>query len=324
MDVSDAFLQVPQPVPRKVTLDGEDFIILKCLPGQRDASRLWYSFFVQRLSEHFDVSVCLEQPCILRCQDKGVLLLHVDDVLVCGDEAWISRELIPKLETEFKLTYTVVKRQEGGCLDFLKRVHKIEPNYESITIVSENKHATLLIDRYSEIEAKMPRTAFTPTSGFLPSSSPDSELLPTTLAAEYRSLVGTSMYLAQERYDLQYTTKTLASCLQNPTKAAWTLLGRLIGYLRFSGEFGLKMTKTKKGAKFAQTTLGVCEEKEGNQLEVYSDSDWSGGGDMKSTSSAVHTMNGIIAHSTSRSQKCISLSSTEAEWYAASAGVCDC
>ena len=44
---------------------------------------------------------------------------------------------------------------------------------------------------------------------------------------------------------------------------------------------------------------------------------------MKSTSSAVHILNGIIVHSTSRSQKCISLSSTEAEWYAPSAGVCD-
>ena len=241
----------------------------------------------------------------------------------CGDEQWISAELIPKLESEFKLTYTVVKRQEGGCLEFLKRSHLIEPNYESITVVSENKHATLLIERYSDIEAKVPRTAFTPTSGFLPSSSPDSDLLPATLAAEYRSLVGTAMYLAQERYDLQYTTKTLASCLQNPTKAAWTLLGRLVGYLRFSGEFGLKMIKTKKGSNFAEVNLGVFDEKQMNQLEVYSDSDWSGGGDMKSTSSAVHILNGIIVHSTSRSQKCISLSSTEAEWYAASASVCD-
>ena len=33
LDVSDAFLQVPQPVPRKVSLDGQDFIILKCPSG---------------------------------------------------------------------------------------------------------------------------------------------------------------------------------------------------------------------------------------------------------------------------------------------------
>ena len=82
-------------------------------------------------------------------------------------------------------------------------------------------------------------------------------------------LEGTAMYLAQERYDLQFTTKTLASCLQNPTKAAWALLGRLVGYLRFSGEFGLKMNKTKKGSTFSQMNLGVSEEKERNQLEVY-------------------------------------------------------
>lgn len=64
----------------------------------------------------------------------------------------------------------------------------------------------------------MPRTAFTPTSGFRP-SSPDPELLPATLVSEYRSLAGTAKYLAQERYDLQYT-RTLASCLQNPKKTA--------------------------------------------------------------------------------------------------------
>lgn len=73
----------------------------------------------------------------------------------------------------------------------------------------------------------------------------------------------------------------------------------------------------------SQTNLGILEERERNQLEVYSGSDWSGSGDMKSTSSAVHILNGIIVHSTSRSQKCTSLSSTEAEWYAPSAGVCD-
>ena len=72
-----------------------------------------------------------------------------------------------------------------------------------------------------------------------------------------------------------------------------------------------------------EAQLKQHQEREKNTLEVFTDSDWSGSGDMKSTSSAVHVMNGIVIHSTSRSQKCISLSSTEAEWYAASSGVCD-
>ena len=56
-----------------------------------------------------------------------------------------------------------------------------------------------------------------------------------------------------------------------------------------------------------------------NLIETYSDSDWSN----RSTSAAVHVLNGIVIWPTSRTQKCISLSSTEAEWYAATSAVCD-
>ena len=324
LDVSDAFLQVPQPVPRKISLDGCEYIILKCLPGQRDASRLWYSYFVERLRAHVSVDVCPEQPCILRCSsnDKlcGVLLLHVDDVLIHGTESWISEILIPSLEKECELTHTTIPRHQGGTLEFLKRVHVIEPNYTSITISAENKHASALIERFSKIDGKPPRAAYTPCSDSILLSKAD--LLSPALATEYRSLVGIAMYLAQERFDLQYVTKTLAGFLQQPTKSAWRALGRLVGYLRFS-DFGLKMEQSKRGSTFMEAFLNQYHEREKNTIEIYSDSDWSGSGDMKSTSSSVHVMNGIIIHSTSRSQKCISLSSTEAEWYAASSGVCD-
>ena len=206
----------------------------------------------------------------------------------------------------------MVKRQDGGALEFLKRNHLIEPGYSSITITAEGKHASALIERFSNIDGKLPRIAFTPTSGSL--TLPDSDFLPPPRAAEYRSLIGIAMYLAQERFDLQYATKTLASCLQQPAKAAWNALGRLVGYLRFSEDFGLKMEKSERGSTFMD---------ENNALEFYSDSDWGGSGHMKSTSNAVHVMNGIVILSASRSQKCMSLSSKEAEWYAASAGVCD-
>ena len=69
--------------------------------------------------------------------------------------------------------------------------------------------------------------------------------------------------------------------------------------------------------------MDVQNEGNKNVVETFSDSDWSGAGDMKSTSSAVHMLNGFVIHSTNRSQKCISLSSTEAEWYAASSATCD-
>ena len=191
-------------------------------------------------------------------------------------------------------------------------------NYASITISAENKHASALIERFSKIDGKLPRVAYTPCSDSISLSKAD--LLSPTCAAEYRSLVGIAVYLVQERFDLQYATKTLAGFLQQPTRSAWNALGRLVGYLRFSEDFGLKM---EQRSTFMEALLNQFYERERNTIEIYSDSDWSGSGDMKSTSSAVHVLNGIIFHSTSRSQKCISLSSTEAEWYAASSGVCD-
>ena len=177
-----------------------------------------------------------------------------------------------------------------------------------------------LIERFSKIDGKLPRVAYTPCSDSISLSKAD--LLSPIRAAEYRSLVGVAMYLAQERFDLQYATKTLAGFLQQTTKSAWNALGRLVGYLRFSEDFGLKIVQSKRGRTLMEALLNQYHEREKNTIELYRNSDWCGSGDMKSTSTAVQVLNGIIIHSTSRSQKCISLSSTEAEWYAASSGVC--
>ena len=154
-----------------------------------------------------------------------------------------------------------------------------EPGYSSITITAEGKHASALNETF--------RIAFTPTSGSLTLS--DSYFLPPPRAAEYHSPIGIAMYLAQERFDLQYATKALGSCLQQPAKAAWNALGRLVGYLGFSEDFGLRMEKSERGSTFMDVQLKQQSlDNENNSLEIYRDSDWSGSGHMKSTSSAVH------------------------------------
>ena len=223
-----------------------------------------FIFCCERLRAHVSVDVCPEQPCILRCvsDDKlcGVLLLHVDDVLILGTESWINDILIRSLEKEFKLTYTMVPRHQGGMVEFLKRVHVVEPNYTSITISAENKHTNSLIQRLSKIDGKFPRVSYAPCSDSISLSKVD--LLSPTRAAEYRSLVGIAMYLAQESFDLQYATKTLAGFLQQPTKSAWNALGRLVGYLRFSEDFGLKMEQSKRGSTFMEALLNQHYERE--------------------------------------------------------------
>ena len=58
-------------------------------------------------------------------------------------------------------------------------------------------------------------------------------------------------------------------------------------------------------------------------LESFTDADWSGSKTRRSTSAAVHAINGVIVHTTSWTQKTVSLSSAESELHALVAGACD-
>ena len=324
LDISDAFLQVPQQRPRRVTFGNQSFVILRCLPGQRDASKLWYQHFTGKLQTTVGATICSEQPCILKCANDGAVLIHVDDIMFIGTEQWVTTKLLPGLAAEFKLTHSYVKRHEGGSFEFLKRLHVIEPGYSRITIYPEPKHVNSMVEKYTKANGKPTKLCKTPCSSTsLPSSSDPSQPLSESLASEYRSIVGIAMYMSQERFDIQYAVKSLACDLKNPTQQSWAALGRLVGYLRETEYFAVRMDSKQQGTSFMQSMMDVDDGKQQNFLEVFTDSDWSGSGDMRSTSSAVHVLNSIVVHSTSRTQKCISLSSTEAEWYSASSGVCD-
>ena len=67
-------------------------------------------------------------------------------------------------------------------------------------------------------------------------------------------------------------------------------------------------TKCWKDVVFLKAwTVGACHRdgQRPNCLETFSDADWSGSGNQRSTSSAVHVLNGQIVHSSSRTQKCL-------------------
>ena len=251
LDIGDAFLQVPQSTPRVVRLGSTNYVILKCLPGQRDASKLWYQFFVEKLQKLFGASVCKEQPCVLKVERKVAMVMHVDDILSLGEQGWICETFLPGLEQEFRLTSSVVDRQKGGSFEFLKRLHVVEPGYAGMTVFPESKHVHTMYDRFAKANGKPAKLSKTPSA---PSSSTanvsSQQPLSESMAAEYRSLVGLAMYVSQQRFDIQYTVKTLASSLKSPSTGAWFELGRLVGYLKLTESHALEMQQTVKGCSF--------------------------------------------------------------------------
>ena len=324
LDVTDAYLMVPQPSPRPVhVVGGESFsedgwVINKCLPGQRDGARRWYMYFKDMLEEELNAKACEVQPAIfkLMSRDKegevlGFILLHVDDVLFYVDEVFLNCTVIPRLGKHVKMSLNFVPRT-GGSVEFLKKHIVVEANYASLCIVPENKHIKSAFNTYTEWNGKPPRMHDTPVNAQF-ETEPHITKLDSNKAAIYRSLVGALLYVSHDRGDIQFATKNLAAHLKEPSATAWKMLGRLIGYLKKTEEYAIQMHKTTPGTSLFSKLGGGDDTSHQLLIESFTDSDWS----VKSTSCGVHYLSGNPIFSSSRSQKAIALSSTESEWYAA-------
>ena len=310
MDIGDAYLNVKQERPRPIKMtdsnNHQQFIIARCLPGQRDGARRWYDHCSKVLIDELTAEACLEQPSIFRLQDHGALLLHVDDVLFALDEEFVQGDFQEKLNKRYKFTLDYAPRRTGGSFEFLKKVFEIDPDYEKMTIHPGTKHIRHAHERYTKLNGKPPRLYNTPSNAQT-FAEDHTELLDAQQSEAFRSMVGALLYVSLDRGDVQFSVKQLASYLQNPTKHAWIMLGSLIGYLKQSEMYAPTMYKTKLGASLFSRIANGSPDYDHVLIESFSDADWS----CKCTSSGCHYISGNLVFSTSRSQKSISLSSTE-------------
>ena len=120
----------------------------------------------------------------------------------------------------------------------------------------------------------------------------------------FRSIVGSGIYLCQERYDVAFTVKELASRMAKPTTMSFHHLKKFLGYLKKAMDYCLVVELPQTGGEHAKKSEHYwC-------LETFSDSDWGGNGShRKSTSGGFHALNSCPLFSSSRTQKMISLSS---------------
>lgn len=120
---------------------------------------------------------------------------------------------------------------------------------------------------------------------------------------KYQSAIGSLMYLSvSTRPDISFAVSSLAKFSSKPTKEHWTALKRLLRYLKGTMKFGILY---KKG--------GVTE------YIGFSDVDWAGDtNDRKSMSGYVFMLSGGAVSWSSKKQKCVALSTAEAEYIALS------
>ncbi|CAE7249315.1 unnamed protein product [Symbiodinium sp. CCMP2592] len=150
-----------------------------------------------------------------------------------------------------------------------------------------------------------------------------SKELDSARAAKYRSAVGIGMYVSQDRSDIAFTVRVLAQNLKAPTERGWQFAQRLAGYL--VGTAGYASKVHAKGDRASILEPPDAEEcLDGVRLEVFCDADWSGNKQTRrSMSSSSFFLNSCCVYTSCKSQRCVSLSSAESEFYALVSAACD-
>ena len=127
----------------------------------------------------------------------------------------------------------------------------------------------------------------------------------------YRSGVGILLYLVKHsRPDISNAVRELTKCMDKASPEAYHCMLRLIKWVEITSTLGLRMEPTMFGKNIVW------------KLVVYSDSDWAGDKQTRrSVSGFVMLLCGVPIMWRSKQQKAVTLSSTEAEFYAASEAV---
>ena len=122
----------------------------------------------------------------------------------------------------------------------------------------------------------------------------------------YTQIVGSLMYLTATRPDIMYSVSLISRYMENPTKMHLLAAKRIFRYLKGTMEFGLFF---KKGEK--------------SDLIGFTDSDYAGDqDDRRSTSGFVFMLDSGAVSWSSKKQPIVTLSTTEAEFVAATSCAC--
>ena len=327
LDITDAYLTVPQRVKTVVSVDvGTErkyYQLLRNLPGQRPGAKDWFDSFQEHLSQGLSIEPLIEAPALFRipapaesdggADETGGGLCHVDDVFAVGHSACLDR-LEACIRGKYRCTVHRLKGI-GQEVEFLKRRH-VWLAQGVLGIYPNPKHVTTLATMLGVVSQK-PKETPLPVGGTLPLWS-KLEPLDQTSSALYRKAIGILLSVAPDLPFAQFAVKTLSSVCGKPNKGAWQCLRHLANYLYNHADYVWSLESCGKGNGY------VVRDRDAHVLEVFCDSDWSGNkSTRRSTSAGCLMLNGAPVYSFSRSQACVALSSGEADYIAMVSGTCD-
>ncbi|KAL0844254.1 hypothetical protein Bca101_017500 [Brassica carinata] len=304
LDVKSAFLygileeDVFIQQPKGFVISGEEdkvYKLHKALYGLKQAPRAWFS----RIGEYFAKAGFEksqnEETLFVKTSTRGNSLyvsVYVDDLIYTGNDTSMMDEFKKSMEEEFAMTDLGRMRYFLG-IEVLQTPQGIH--------ISQGKYALEILRRF---DMENCNSVICP---MVPGSKVDldegGEPVDETL---YKQIIGSLMYITTTRPDLQFSVIMLSRYMSKPTMLHLQAVKRVLRYLRGTVDFGIWYKRGGSG-----------------ELSVYTDSDFAGDSDSrKSTSGYVFLMDGSAVAWLSKKPPIVTLSTTEAEYVAAS--VCAC
>ena len=302
LDVKTAFLHgtldetIYMRMPEGFEEDGDKVCLLqKSLYGLRQAPRQWnHKFDEFMMKNRFTKSAY--DPCVY-FNDSLFLLLYVDDILIVGKCKSEIDEMKEVLKSEFEMTDLGEAKKILGI--------EIKRKRPDMLMLSQEEYLRKVLKRFNMDKSKPVMTPlaahFKLTKEQSPKPEHEREMMD---SIPYASGVGSLMYaMVCTRPDIAYAMSIVSRFIADPGEEHWYALKWIMRYIAGSLHLGLTYS-----AKY------------NSQKEVigYVDSDYAGCMDSRrSLTGYVFTMLGGCVSWKANLQKVVALSSTEAEYMAA-------
>ena len=224
--------------------------------------------------------------------DVVLVSLYVDDMIYTGSSMQLIEEFKTSMMSKFEMT-------DMGKLSYFLGL-EVKQSNKGI-FVSQQKYAVDLLKQVGMIHCKPDSTPMNVNEKL---TAEDGSGLAD--ARRYRSIVGRLIYLTHTRPDLSFAVGLLSRFMHHPTKHHFGAAKRVLRYVAGTKNLGVWYVKNEEFF-----------------LTGYTDSDWAGSqDDRKSTSGNCFVLgSGPIAWG-SKKQATVALSSTEAEYVAATTAAC--
>jgi hypothetical protein len=311
----NGFLEKPvyMKIPEGIELLGTDYEMLsqeknewvcelqRALYGLKVSPLRWFIRF-RTVMRQMGFSDYLLQPCLFTWREKekfAILLLYVDDILLCTNSLSKMCEVENKLRSEFEIT----------CLGEPKRFLgiEIERNRQAKTIkLHQGKFVRSIIERFGLSNAKSVNSPMLSCDAVRKVKDEEVDSNDGEVGEDerpqFRQAIGALLYLANgTRPDITYAVNILSRRQSVSTLSDWKQVKRVMRYLR------------------GVPDLGLVFRGKGEGITCYPDASFGLNDPLgRSTSGFVIKLFGDTVMWRTKKQNHIALSSTEAEYVAMS------